>query len=542
MNRFSTLLVFFFFTLAANALTIEEKAKIVENVYKKVYAAMGQAQDRPKFLFDSKQASKIAYMMKDKDGKPIIGFEEKAFDVCEKFGTKRDEAIAYLLGHEISHHHLGHHWGSEFSSAYSVNNLIAELKTIDKAEIKKFETQADERGGIYCYLAGYNVQGISEDLLRNLYIAYNITNSPKYPTLEERIQLAKERDSIVSTYIKVFETANYAMLLNEYEIAIDGYEYVIGKGFHSREVYNNLGVLYFLKAVELSDKDDIKYIYPVEIDMESRLKDRGIKGFTDEVKDLFGKAQEKFEQATKFDNSYSTGYLNVACVHSILKQYEEAEFYISKAIKMAKIENKTNSIDNALLVRSIIQHQQQEGDKVEMKKTMDELIKKGNLYAKYNQLIFDGKSAKDIPFSNVPVSWIENELTANTATSTVSKEMMDNIRSYEGEFEVDIREEIKFTRFESIICGTKEASVIYSVNDKNNSTYVFHAAKSNYIGSSTKGMKIGSTKNQLIEAYGNPSIVMNSRQGSILLYPKHKLIFVLDEGECISTWVIVRIY
>lgn len=541
MNRIITLITSFCISITAFSLTVEEKTKIVENVYKRVYAAMGQAQERPRFVFDTKQASKIAYMMKDRDGNPIIGFEEKAFDVCEKFGAKRDEAIAYLLGHEISHHHYGHHWGNEFSSAYSVNNLIAELKTIDKEGIKKFETQADERGGIYCYLAGYDVQGISEKLLRDLYQAYEITNSPKYPSLEERIQIAKERDSIVSTYIKVFETANYAMLLNEYEIAIDGYEYVIGKGFHSREIYNNLGVVYFLKGVELAEELDVKYIYPIEIDMESRISDRGSsKGFG-AGDEFFLKALEKFEQATKFDKSYSTAYLNAACVHSIFKDFDEAEFFINKAIKMAEIENRSNVIDNAMLVKAIIYHQQQDGDKEEMKKIMNGLIKKGNSYAKYNQLIFDGKSADEITFSGVPVSWSEDISSTNVAPTTVSKETMDNIRSYEGDLDVDLFEEIKFTRFESIECGTRPESVIYKVSNKTGDVYVFHAAKSGYKGTSTKGMKIGSTKNQLLETYGNPSVVMNSRQGSILLYPKHKLIFVLDESDCISTWILVRI-
>jgi len=266
--RFTEIITFclsFLFVSNSWSLTIEEKAAIVENVYKKVYSAMGLAEQRPKFVYDPKQESKIAYMMKDKDGNPIIGFEDKAFEVCATFGARRDEAIAYLLGHEISHHHFGHHWGTEFSSAYSVNNLITEMKDIDKNGIKKFETQADERGGIYCYLAGYNVQGICESLLKKLYSAYGITNSPKYPSLEERIQIAVERDSIVSTYIKVFETANYAMLLEEYEIAIDGYEYVIGKGFHAKEIYNNLGVRYFQKGAHFAGAD-IKVHYHMALD------------------------------------------------------------------------------------------------------------------------------------------------------------------------------------------------------------------------------------------------------------------------------------
>lgn len=530
-----------FLCFTSLSLTIEEKTVIVENVYKKVYASMGLTEDRPKFIFDSKQANKIAYMMKDRDGNPIIGFEEKAFDVCAEFGAKRDEAIAYLLGHEISHHHFAHHWGTEFSSAYSVNNLISEMNAVDKTGIKKFETQADERGGIYCYLAGYNVQGMCESLLRKLYIAYGITDSPKYPTLEERIQIAIDRDSIVSTYIKVFETANNAMLLSEYEIAIDGYEYIIGKGFHSREIYNNLGVAYFLQAIKLADTGDIKYIYPVELDLESRIGSRGgTKGMVDS-KELFEKALEKFEQATKFDKNYSTGYLNTACVYSIFKQYEDAEYSISKAIKTAKLEGLMTVEENALLVKGIILNQNPEGDKDEMKKIMNDLVKKGNALAKYNQLIFEGKSMSDITFSAYPISWKDGEFSASQAEVTPKKEMMDGVKTYEGDLDVLFVEEINFTRFEPVVCGTKNESTIYRVANKQGDIYVFHTAKSNYQGQTANGIKIGSTKAQMVEAYGYPSVIMKARQGTIMMYPKHKLIFLTDEHNLVSSWTLIRI-
>ena len=531
----------FIISFSGYALTVPEKTAIVEGVYKKIYFAMGLAEDRPRLIFDTKQTLNVAYMMKDTDGNPIIGFEEKAFDVCAALGAKRDEAIAYLLGHEISHHHFAHHWGTEFSSTYSVNNLKSEIK-VDVKELKIFETQADERGGIYCYLAGYNVQGLTEKLLRDLYLAYGLKDSPKYPTLEERIQIAKDRDSIVSTYIKVFETANYAMLMNEYEVAIDGYEYVIGKGFHSREIYNNLGVVYFLQGIKLSDEEDIKYIYPIEIDLESRINRGATKGMGDNVRAIFEKALAKFEQATKFDKTYSTGYLNMACVYSIFKEYEDAEYHIQKAIKAAIAEGRTNVEENSLLVKAIILNQNPEGDKAEMKKIMNDLIKKGNSFAKYNQLIFDGKSTADISYSGYPISWKEGAVASTNSSTTPSRETMDNVKSYEGDLDVNFMEEILYAKLTYLICGTRDESMIYRIENKNGDVYVFHSAKSNYSGQTTKGLKIGSTKTQLIDAYGLPSVVMNARQGTVLLYPKHKMIFVTDENDCISNWTLIRMF
>jgi len=213
---------------------------------------------------------------------------------------------------------------------------------------------------------------------------------------------------------------------------------------------------------------------------------------------------------------------------------------VSKAIKYAKAEGRTNVEDNALLVRAIILYQSK-GDEDELKKIMDGLIKKGNIFAKYNQLVFDRKSVEDFPTSGIPVNWTGEEV-VTSGTTTYTKETMDNIRSYEEDPDVLFVEEIQYTRFNSILCGTREASLIYKVeNSTENIIYIFHAARPNYTGQTVKGIKIGSTKKQLIELYGYPEVMMNARQGSVMLYPKNKLIFVLDQNENVSSWTLVRI-
>jgi tetratricopeptide (TPR) repeat protein len=529
------------FVQSAWAITPEEKAKIVEGVYNKVYSAMGLAEEKPKFLFDTKQAARIAYMMKNKDGFPMIGFEEKAFDVCATMGARRDDAIAYLIGHEVSHHHLKHHWGNEFSTSFSIANLGKEIKDIDRDGVKRFETQADERGGIYCYLAGYNVSGISEKLLIDLYKAYELKDSPKYPSLSERILIAKTQDSIVSSYIKVFEAGNYAMLLKEYEVTIDCYEFIIGKGFHSREIYNNLGVAYFLKGIDEAG-DDVPFIYPVEIDLESRINRGGdTKGMGDAAIELFKKAIEKFEQATRFDKTYSSGYLNLACVQIILKIYDEAEISLKYASKYAKAEGRKNTEDNIKLVLALLNHQNPEGDKTVTESLLNELTAKGNNLAIYNKSIMNGGDIAKIKSNGQPIGWENDDLAsaATTQSARAQVERIEGIRDFEN-LEAT-KEEILYTRTNSLLCGLRDSSTVMMISAKTGEGIIFHSTKANYTGKMVKGTKVGSTERQLIEAYGLPQVIMASRQGFIYLFPNNRMMVFLNKDKIIDKWVIYSI-
>jgi tetratricopeptide (TPR) repeat protein len=528
-------IIFVLSNFLAFSLTPEEKSKIVEKVYNRVYSSIGTAEEKPKFLFDTKQSSLIAYMMNNKDGFPMIGFEEKAFDICATFGARRDDAIAYLIGHEISHHNLKHHWGKQFASAYSVSSLGKMIKGIDSESIVRFETQADERGGILCYLAGYNTSGISEKLLRDLYAAYGIQDGPRYPTLDERVQISKDQDSIVSTYVKVFEAGNYAMLMAEYDVAIECYEFLIGKAFHSREIYNNLGVIYFLKASEMTDESDLKFIYPVEIDLQSRINRGGTKGFGNDVKEIFEKAFDKFERASIFDKTYSTASLNMACVLSVLGRYDEAEIASLKAQKLAKDEGRTSVLNNAKLVMAIIHQLNPEGDKDKSKKILDELVALNHDFALINKAIVDGTSTEDLVFTK-PLGWAGDDEASVGSTTRPTAEKIDNVRDYTT-VEVNFTEEIKFSRLNTLYTGTMNESLILHVPFKSG-VMVFHTTLNNYSGQMSKGLKLGTGEKQLLEAYGLPQIVMSSRQGLIYHYPKNKMMVFLDQNKGVEKWVV----
>lgn len=526
------LLFFVALNFVGYSLTTAEKSKIVEDIYKKVYSKLGTAEERPKFLFDTK-SGQMAYMMNGKDGFPMIGFEEKAFDVCATFGNRRDDAIAYIIAHEITHHTMKHHWGKQFSSSYNVN-VGKTIRGIDSEQVIRFEAQADERGGILCYLAGYKAEGMIDKLLPALYKAYEFTENPKYPTIQERIDICHQQDSIVQTYVKIFEAANISMMLKEYDLAISGYEFLIGKGFHSREVYNNLGVMYYLKASGFAEEKDIRFIYPVEIDLNSCITRGGSKGLQTDAIKFFELALEKFNQAYLFDNSYSTSLLNKGCIYAILGQLDEARVALNNADILAKKEGLQSVRNNVKLVKALIEFKDEAGDKTLASTYMTELIGLKHDYAILNQKIIDGADWAELPFTR-PLGWAGDDEAASGSTARPPREYIDGITDF-ANASAKMQQTIQFAK-DRMDAYIRDESVILVVPFKENDM-IFHVTSYNYKGASAKGIKIGSTEQELLTAYGAPTVIFPSRQGWIYNYPNNKIMVFLNGEKTVEKWVV----
>ena len=65
--------------------------------------------------------------------------------------------------------------------------------------------------------------------------------------------------------------------------------------FISREIYNNLGLVYLLKGIELSDNSISKYSYPISIELDTRAETS-----TTRSGDLLNSPEKLFNQATEY--------------------------------------------------------------------------------------------------------------------------------------------------------------------------------------------------------------------------------------------------
>jgi tetratricopeptide (TPR) repeat protein len=293
--------------------------------------------------------------------------------------------------------------------------------------------------------------------------------------------------------------------------------------------------MYYLRALEAAGPDEVKYVFPVEIDLESIRNRGGAKGFGDNVLEDFNKAISYFEKASQFDKTYATSVLNKSCIYAILKDYRNAKYWAEEALTLAQKENKTSVINNSKLVLALVHYEDPLGDKALSSRLMDELVAVNHDFAVINKQIIDGKEPSEIVFTK-PLGWMGDDEASVGSTGIAASEKIEGIRDY-ANATYNFTQEIRFANNSTMQAGTRDQSVVLMVPFKM-STMIFHYTSSDYAGQMSKGLKVGATGKQLQDAYGAPNVIMPSRQGWIYLYSKNKMMVFVDQNKVINKWVV----
>lgn len=522
-------------------LTYEQKFQTTQKVFEKVFSAMGLLEAKPELILDNKRTSSVAYLKRNKDGSRTLAVEEKAFDICMSFGHQSEHALAFLIGHELGHFRYNHHWGKDFSSSFALADIEDKLTEASEklGELKYFETQADHSGGVSCYLAGYDIRGIGDPLLRKVYKEYDLPEaSAKYPTLTERIAITRQNDSIVSKLISVFEVANYATIAGEYAEALRCYEFILNKGFKSREIYNNAGVVAFLEAVEKTGKEQVKYVYPVELDLDSRLS-KTSKGISDEVKRYIDKALEYFGIAIQLDKEYTVGHVNLACTYSLKGETADAQYYAQKAYKLAQAQNNQDQINNASILLAIIADQEQ--NTAQRDKYIGNAIEGNAGYmAEINKAIFSGQLASAFTYGKK--RWSHKiKPPQSPASAGIRNESIEGVVDFSNAMENEEMDEISLQQNRSCFAMNYKNSVVYSIATDDNHELYFQKTGLNYNLSSANEIKIGQTESDLFKAYGIPDQVLNTGYSVFYVYSLARVAFEVKQ-EKVMGWVVFKRY
>ena len=105
-----------------------------------------------------------------------------------------------------------------------------------------------------------NTLSFGEEVIREVYDVYGLKKEIKgYPSLNERIQIINSKIDEVNNLAKIFEIGNVLLRLGEYELAKKCFQEILNKGFTSREIYNNLGLVYLLYGISIEDEKISKF-------------------------------------------------------------------------------------------------------------------------------------------------------------------------------------------------------------------------------------------------------------------------------------------
>lgn len=247
--------------------------------------------------------------------KSII-LDPRAYQLCLKVSKGKDDALAFLLAHELVHAYQHASFSYESPGFFVKSTSLKSWAESQKRRRKQMESKADIWGAILCYLAGYRVENSIPIFIEELYNAFELNEEdPLYDSKNERLAIAKRAKAEAKKALEVYDMAIYLSLLQQHDKDTVLYQYLI-RDFRSAEFYNNLGLSYAKSALPMLDEPYRSYPYPWVLDTESRL-DKISKGQLS-AEELLLKSISQFNKAIRSNPDYLPNRINRACVFHIL--------------------------------------------------------------------------------------------------------------------------------------------------------------------------------------------------------------------------------
>ena len=305
-----------------------------KKIYSDIINSIGVRFPLPPELIFSDSQNNPAYI----SNKGIV-IEKKLIELfCQD--DNFDSQIAYVISHELAHHYLNHMWmkNSGFGYSSSIGNYIYD-QSRDKNQRKLAESQADLFGGFYGQISGYDVLSNAESSLIKIYDEYNIPKEIEgYPSLSERIEIINSNIENAETLEEFFHLGNVLMKGNFYNEAKESYEVILKNNFNSREIINNLALVYLKFGISISEDKISKLIYPLYIDNNTRLSTERTRSgsFSNDAKELFKKSISLFETALSFDNNYLPAKQNLF-VARYLESNEDRRYRVLEDIEDSEL-------------------------------------------------------------------------------------------------------------------------------------------------------------------------------------------------------------
>ena len=202
---------------------------------------------------------------------------------------------------------------------------------------------------------------------------------------------------------EAFDFANIATIHGDYKLAKKIYESIIEEGFRSREIISNLSTTDLLYAISLMDTAKIDFILPLQIDMDTRMRQDGERGLNNddgEIKELLNNSIKLYKQAITIDPDYGIGYLNLSIACWLNGEEKDSEYYLDKAKNKMPLDQQ----NRIKLFEAIMKlHFPEKKDKKEGLTIMKALDSEGYSLAKANMNLIN-KSNSSVT-KNIP-NWI----------------------------------------------------------------------------------------------------------------------------------------
>lgn len=551
----------------------ELKLQHATEIFDRLVEARGDFRSPVPTLVMNKKEDYGAYMDYEK---MEINLEEKAYDVCAKFrdSAKVNAALAFILGHELTHHYEKHAWRRGFVTNFKNLDIGMKLDSIQDDVVN--ETQADYLGGFLCYTAGFGYFENAGALVDSIYKAYKLPNKlAKYPSLADRKKLCTRTFDKLQDLIQIFNMANLLTLTEHFEMSHEFSKFVL-QDYQSREIYNNFGVSILLQAIidfPQYAKKRLKYKYPIEIELQERWpineppqNNQTTGGWGSSKPKLIAynpfqklvyQALLNFDAAISLDPNFAPAYLNKACAYSLLGDSTRAAFYANVECRLrAKQNYEKTTLDIDVLLGVL---EANSGNDSIAKTIFQTAAEKGSSIAKLNlKVLVQGPKDffnEDIKEPKIIISEpVEDDNSKGSGGATLMNhieytpakdygddEQIDslNLRNLITKSILPNMKTINIGDKTQLSTSTKKSnySTLYIIEQvKSYDKIYFLGTKPKYKGKTFRGISIGSNVESVLKVYGDPKSTYESSTGQILTY--HNIIFILGKKNQVEQWYI----
>lgn len=449
-----------------------------------------------------------------------IVLEEKAYDVCAGFGENAEGAIAFLLGHELTHYYEKHAWRRGFVADYKDLQIGIQLDSI--ADAAANETEADYLGGFLAYSAGFGLFDKGGEVIGKLYEAYGLPKDlAGYPSLADRQTLGLRTAEKLARLVEVFDMANLLTAIGKYAEAYEYYRYIIME-YQSRELYNNLGVTAVLDALQYFNENELKFRFPVELDLESSATKGD--GMVNVRASLLQQAILHFDAAISLDPGYAPAYLNKASAFALLGDNSRARFYADTEARQAALKgNYQKTVLDIDILLGILDWREGKADKTEA--AFKAAANAGSALAAHNLKIL-----RDEPLGD------------ETATfgGLPRPERIDgqNLALVADDVKVDRKRSITispFLAFHQNPAQGENSRLFVNENSRTDELIFMHATGPGYQGKTARQIGLGDNRAAIVTAYGEPGRTVETPRGQIMVYKS--TIFILGAEGKLERWV-----
>jgi len=271
-----------------------------------------------------------------------IKISKKAIEFCylnvsEIIG---DTCLAFIIAHEMAHLALSH------------SLLKTDLPNETQCMLtKRMELEADANALVIIAMAKFDPSHIFYQDFIQKWIDHSSTqtdvNNTCYPTSKERKENLKKQIIKVINNIDLFYTGVRLYQVGMYDDSLQFFKQFC-EIFYSREVFNNIGLIYYQKAIEMLTRYDPQKACYFELStvldtvtLADIFKKISLtKGDNEKYRRLFRKylldAEKQLVVALGKDNTYLPAYINLSSVYILLDQFDEAKNQLDKYWELSK--------------------------------------------------------------------------------------------------------------------------------------------------------------------------------------------------------------